>query len=215
MSYRADKLMIDTRTDTHTHRQTQATTIPEGQYWPRVKMGRRNKKGKTRAGHRRRGHEGRKNICEAQSKQQNKRVVQGKNRKREQQQIQSSTPIGKDKKLGAPKEGQLYEKPNKAQASTIFKARSRMLPVKNNFRNKHQTQTCRVCGNHTETQQHVLEECEVLHLVGEFKVYSNEIFSNNTNNLKTTATNILDQLHNQPIHKEGPTTTTTCTWDLS
>ena len=37
MSYRADKLMIDARTDTHTHRQTQATTIPEGQYWPRVK----------------------------------------------------------------------------------------------------------------------------------------------------------------------------------
>ena len=28
--------MIDARTDTHTHRQTQATTIPEGQYWPRV-----------------------------------------------------------------------------------------------------------------------------------------------------------------------------------
>ena len=26
------------RTDGHTHRQTQATTIPEGQYWPRVKM---------------------------------------------------------------------------------------------------------------------------------------------------------------------------------
>ena len=38
MSYRADKLVIDTRTDTHTHRQTQATTIPVGQYWPRVKM---------------------------------------------------------------------------------------------------------------------------------------------------------------------------------
>ena len=37
MSYRADKLVIDARTDTHTDRQTQATTIPEGQYWPRVK----------------------------------------------------------------------------------------------------------------------------------------------------------------------------------
>ena len=28
----------DWHTDGHTHRQTQATTIPEGQYWPRVKM---------------------------------------------------------------------------------------------------------------------------------------------------------------------------------
>ena len=27
----------DWRTDGHTHRQTQATTIPEGQHWPRVK----------------------------------------------------------------------------------------------------------------------------------------------------------------------------------
>ena len=45
-------------------------------------------------------------------------------------------------------------------------------------------------------------------------MYSNEIFSNNTNSLKTTANSIkyiLGQLHNQPIHKEGPTTTTTCT----
>ena len=112
------------------------------------------------------------------------------------------------------KRANYMKKLTRPQASNIFKARSRMLPVKNNFRNKHQTQTCRACGNHTETQQHVLEECEVLHLVGEFKVYSNETFPNNTNNLKTTATNIkyiLDQLHNQPIHKEGSTTTITCT----
>ena len=32
MSYRVDKLVIDEHTDTH----TQATTIPEGQNWPRV-----------------------------------------------------------------------------------------------------------------------------------------------------------------------------------
>ena len=69
------------------------------------KMGWRNKKGKTRAGHRWRGHQGRKNNCEAQSKQQNKRVVQGKNRKRGQEQIQSPTPIGRDKKTGNPKRG--------------------------------------------------------------------------------------------------------------
>ena len=42
------------------------------------------------------------------------KVVQGKNRKREQEQIQSPIPIGWDKKLGTPKEGQLYEKTNKA-----------------------------------------------------------------------------------------------------
>ena len=37
MNYRSDKLMIDGHTDTHTHIHTQATTIPEGQNWPRVK----------------------------------------------------------------------------------------------------------------------------------------------------------------------------------
>ena len=35
MSYCTDKLMIDGQTHAHTH--TQATTIPEGQNWPRVK----------------------------------------------------------------------------------------------------------------------------------------------------------------------------------
>ena len=40
MSYRADKLVIDARTDTHTrtHTQTQATTIQEAENWPRVKL---------------------------------------------------------------------------------------------------------------------------------------------------------------------------------
>ena len=43
MSYRADKQVItahimDGRADGRTHRQTPATTIPEGQNWPRVKM---------------------------------------------------------------------------------------------------------------------------------------------------------------------------------
>ena len=38
MTYRTDKLVIDGHTDTHTHIHTQATTIPEGQNWPRVKM---------------------------------------------------------------------------------------------------------------------------------------------------------------------------------
>ena len=145
---------------------------------------------------------GEKNNCEAQSKQQNKRVVQvqGKNRKREQQQIQSSTPVEWDNKLGTPKGGHLYEKLTMPQASTIFKVRSRMLPVKNNFRNKHQTQTCRACGNcgnHTETQQHVLEECEVLRLIGEYKVYNNEIN--------------IPQQHQQPKNNSDPSWTSSTT----
>ena len=37
MSYRADKLVIDTHTHGHTDPEMQAMTIPEGQNWPRVK----------------------------------------------------------------------------------------------------------------------------------------------------------------------------------
>ena len=42
MSYRADKQVIGAHTDGHTDKQTQATTIPEGQNWPRVKKRKHN-----------------------------------------------------------------------------------------------------------------------------------------------------------------------------
>ena len=35
---RTNSWLMDTRTHTHTHTHTQATTIPEGQNWPRVKI---------------------------------------------------------------------------------------------------------------------------------------------------------------------------------
>ena len=38
MSYRADKKVLTAHTDGHTDRQTQATTIPKGQNWPRVNI---------------------------------------------------------------------------------------------------------------------------------------------------------------------------------
>ena len=84
------------------------------------------------------------------------------------------------------------------QASTIFKARTRMLPVKN-YRNKHRNHTCRACGIPAETPKQVLEDCDVLQPVGECKVYNKEIVSDNPNKLRTTATsiqNIMDQLNN-------------------
>ena len=101
--------------------------------------------------------------------------------------------------MGTPKRARYMNKLTRQQASTSFKARTRMLPVKNNYRNKYRNHTCRACGVPVETQKHVLEDCEVLHLVGEYKVYNKEIFSDNPNKLRTTATNIqniMDQLNN-------------------
>ena len=97
------------------------------------------------------------------------------------------------------KRARYMNKPTRQQASTIFKARTRMLPVKNKYRNEYRNHTCRACGEPVETQKHVLEDCELLHLVGEYKVYNKEIFSDNPNKHRTTATNIqniMDQLNN-------------------
>ena len=55
-------------------------------------------------------------------------------------------------KLEASKEKPLHEKLAKSEASTIFKARKRMLSVKDNFRNKQQTQICKARGMQTKDQ---------------------------------------------------------------
>ena len=52
------------------------------------------------------------------------------------------------------------------QCSTIFKARTRMIKVKDNYKNAHKTVECRLCKKTPETQQHILEECETVHAPG-------------------------------------------------
>ena len=106
------------------------------------------------------------------------------------------------------KRARYMNKLTRQQASTIFKARTRMLPVKNNYRNKYRNHTCRACGELVETQKHVLEDCEVLHIVGEYKVYNKEIFSDNPNKLRTTATNIQNLMHQLNNIAENEVTTT-------
>ena len=48
------------------------------------------------------------------------------------------------------------------QASTIFKARTRMTKFKGNYKNQYPDQTCRACKKYPETHQHALYECETL-----------------------------------------------------
>ena len=77
---------------------------------------------------------------------------------------------------------------NRYQVSTIFKARTRMLDVKNNFRGKYKDNICRGCGTTEETQEHVLNECTGIHQ--ESKVQLQEIFDENTEQLKGKAEKI-------------------------
>ena len=79
---------------------------------------------------------------------------------------------------------------NRYQVSTIFKARTRMLDTKNNFRGKYNNITCRGCGANDETQAHVLNECRTLHQQPGTKVTEEEIFDEDVTTLKRVAEKI-------------------------
>ena len=49
---------------------------------------------------------------------------------------------------------------NRQDVSLIFKTRNRMLEIKDNYRNKYENLTCRLCKQNEETQKHILEECD-------------------------------------------------------
>ena len=48
---------------------------------------------------------------------------------------------------------------NREQTSIIFKARCRMTEVKNNYRNRFNDITCRLCKEDNEDQEHIFEKC--------------------------------------------------------
>ena len=81
---------------------------------------------------------------------------------------------------------------NRFQVSTIFKARTQMLDIKNNFRGKYNNITCRGCGEANETQEHVLNECKSIHQSENTRVEQKDIFSNNITTLTKTAESIDD-----------------------
>ena len=73
------------------------------------------------------------------------------------------------------------------QASIIFKARTRMLNIKDNFKKGHPNQTCRICDTEPETQIHILTQCPFIHKDDSTKVNIKDIFDENVNNTRTTA----------------------------
>ena len=65
------------------------------------------------------------------------------------------------------------------EVSTIFKARTRMLDVKANYKNKYQDLQCRLCGKEDETQEHVLAKCEKTKQT-KHQVHTEHIFTEST-----------------------------------
>ena len=50
---------------------------------------------------------------------------------------------------------------SRKETSILFKARTRMTDIKGNYKNKYEDNTCRLCKNDIETQDHIFENCGV------------------------------------------------------
>ena len=92
--------------------------------------------------------------------------------------------------MGTRKKTTDLDKLTRNQASIIFKARTRMLDVKNNFRGKYQNTICRACKESNETQEHILEECAKIHENEETKVRKSDLFNKEIMELRDTAKKI-------------------------
>lgn len=87
---------------------------------------------------------------------------------------------------------QYIQKLTRTQASIIFRTRTRMLEMKNNYRNKYNNMNCRLCGLEEETQQHVLTRCRNNNIDESHKISMNDIFQNqDMKALATTANTII------------------------
>jgi hypothetical protein len=79
---------------------------------------------------------------------------------------------------------------NRKETSILFKAQTRMLPIKNNCRTKYKDLIRRGCKAENETEQHVLQMCKEIHKNNNIKVDTTDYFSEDIEVLKKTAQNI-------------------------
>ena len=80
---------------------------------------------------------------------------------------------------------------SRREVSAIFAARTRMLDVKANFKNKYSDTKCRWCRTEDETQQHIMEECVEINRREIEKITTKEIFTEETESLRRTARKII------------------------
>ena len=89
------------------------------------------------------------------------------------------------------------QKLNRHDASIIFKTRTRMLDVKENYKNKYKDQKCRLCKESDETQEHVLQYCPKIHqdtslITRDYEIHSNSSTLNKRAALKINT--IMDKI---------------------
>ena len=107
-----------------------------------------------------------------------------------------------NRKWNAGERPKYINKMTRTEASLIFKTRTRMLEVKNNYKNKYTSTECRKCKQTTETQEHILTECMSIHTNCENKVNMAIIYSDNITQLKEETCkikNIMKMLETEDI----------------
>ena len=92
------------------------------------------------------------------------------------------------------KRSQYLELLMRKECNAIFSARTRMLNVNGNYHNRNTDPICRACGNKTETQKHILEECPALMDDKKEKITTTNIFETKIGKLKSTANKIMEKL---------------------
>ena len=88
------------------------------------------------------------------------------------------------------KRAQYMNELTRKQTSLIFKARTRMLKVKGNYKNGYTDLTCRMCKSEEESQTHILETCSVIHPDDAIKVPKRKLFTEDTGTLREVASTI-------------------------
>jgi hypothetical protein len=81
------------------------------------------------------------------------------------------------------------------EVSLLFKARTRMIDIKNNYRGKYANLKCRWCNEEKETQEHVLETCLGIHKDEESKVTLDKLFTDNLDELRQQAKRLANISH--------------------
>ena len=80
---------------------------------------------------------------------------------------------------------------SRMESSAIFRARTKMIDVKMNYKGKYSDTTCRHCKKHPETQEHILQECEVLHEQEKSKTREEDLCMTSQLLLRETAKKII------------------------
>lgn len=75
---------------------------------------------------------------------------------------------------------------SRRECAALFSVRSRMLPVKSNYKSTYPNQSCRWCDHKWETQEHILTECEAFKSFTDGTKYST-FFDDNEDTARTAS----------------------------